>query len=196
MKASLISITVLAFFLNSGCGGAADHAEHAEEPAAHESEDAPSTPAAEEAITATSVVDQASLMAFVQAAKEFYMEASQSSSHDMASQMLRSEDGPWRTDEIYVFIATEGGLMLMHGADTTLDGQDLHLLEDANGVMIMQELTAAATGGGGFVEYLFDNPGIEGDEETGTPKVSYAELMEGTGLDGDSPVLIGAGYYE
>ena len=38
----------------------------------------------------------------------------------------------------------------------------------------MQELLSAAAEGGGYVEYLWDDPAVAGDEETGSPKVGYA----------------------
>ena len=38
----------------------------------------------------------------------------------------------------------------------------------------LRELLAAGEAGGGYVEYMFDNPAVEGDEETGSPKIAYA----------------------
>ena len=55
--------------------------------------------------------------------------------------------------------------------------------------MVVQELIAAAKSGGGFVEYLWDNPAIEGTDES--PKVSYAAPVEILGGD----YYIGAGLY-
>ena len=47
--------------------------------------------------------------------------------------------------------------------------------------------------GGGFVEYFWDNPAVEGDEESGSPKVSYAE---GFTLPGRGQLfIVGAGIY-
>ena len=46
--------------------------------------------------------------------------------------------------------------------------------EDINGVCYLRELLAAGEAGGGYVEYMFDNPEVQGDEETGSPKVAYA----------------------
>ncbi len=55
-----------------------------------------------------------------------------------------------------------------------LEGQDLSEFVDVEGVRATEELLAAAAAGGGYVEYLWPNPAVEGDEETGSPKVSYA----------------------
>lgn len=79
--------------------------------------------------------------------------------------------------------------MVLHGADPDLEGQNLYDLEDANGVKIIQVLIAAAAEGGGFVEYLWPDPQIEGD--TGSPKVSYAIPYAVLGQD----FVLGAGFY-
>ena len=47
--------------------------------------------------------------------------------------------------------------------------------------------------GGGFVEYHFDNPDVEGDEEEGSLKVGYA--LELTFEDDDRKLVIGSGFY-
>ena len=52
--------------------------------------------------------------------------------------------------------------------------RNLYDLKDSNGVKIMQEILAAAAEGGGYVEYLWDDPAVAGDEETGSHKVGYA----------------------
>ena len=47
--------------------------------------------------------------------------------------------------------------------------------------------------GGGFLKYRFDNLAIDGDEETGSPKIGYA-----TGfpvLASDQMVVVGFGIY-
>ena len=61
--------------------------------------------------------------------------------------------------------------------------------EDSNGVKIVQQNIAAAQAGGGFTEYLFDNPAIEGEDES--TKVSYVAPIE---IEGAS-YYIGAGLY-
>ena len=61
--------------------------------------------------------------------------------------------------------------------------------EDSNGVKITQQNIAAAQAGGGFTEYLFDNPAIAGEDES--TKVSYVAPIE---IEGAS-YYIGAGLY-
>ncbi len=195
MDAKMFTGGLLSLCIIWGCGSGAESEVSMAAPSAQKTGISMPMASAQDDVTATDVVDRESLRAFVRASKRFYLEEVQSSSRDTATQMLRSEDGPWKTNEIYVFIVNRNGVMLMHGADSTRDGENMYDLEDANGVMMVRELIAAANDNGGYVEYLFDNPAIEGDEEIGSPKVGYAELMDGSGLDGDSTVIIGAGYY-
>ena len=54
-----------------------------------------------------------------------------------------------------------------------------------------EELLAAVAAGGGFVEYLWPNPEVEGDEETGSPKVAYAAPL----TIGDLDLVVGSGIY-
>ncbi len=62
-----------------------------------------------------------------------------------------------------------------------------------HGVPYLRELLAAGEAGGGFVEYMFDNPAIEGDEEIGSLKVAYAT---GFTLPGrDQVFVVASGFY-
>ena len=55
----------------------------------------------------------------------------------------------------------------------------------------MQELLSAAAEGGGYVEYLWDDPAVAGDEETGSPKVGYAVPYTALGEE----FILGSGFY-
>ena len=62
-----------------------------------------------------------------------------------------------------------------------------------NGVRYLRELLAAGEAGGGYVEYLFDNPAVKGDEETGSRKIAYA-----TGFrmpNRDQTFVVASGFY-
>ena len=59
-----------------------------------------------------------------------------------------------------------------------LEGVSLWDRADRNGVLYAQALIRAAEAGGGFVEYVFDNPDVMGDEEAGSPK----DLVIGSGF--------------
>ena len=151
-------------------------------PAAH-----PAT-AQDAEVTAGDVVDRETLKAFVLAAAAYGDQASSLAEYLAILQEFRTE-GPWKQGSIYLFLSTTDGLIILHGANPDLEGQNLYELEDANGVKITQELIAAAAEGGGYVEYLWPDPQIEGD--TGSPKVSYAIPYSALGQD----FVLGSGFY-
>ena len=143
-------------------------------------------------VTAADVRDRPSLRAFVERAAAH---ATASVSEDEAAYAFFDRtfrpEGAWKQDAIYLFVIQPDGLNLFHGANQSLEGQDLSDLEDKNGVRIVEELIRVANEGGGFVEYLFDNPDVLGDEEDGSSKVSYATLL----TIGGTPLIIGSGFY-
>ncbi len=65
------------------------------------------------------------------------------------------------------------------------EGQNKRDLKDANGKFLIQELVAAARGGGGFVDYWFPRAG----QQKAEPKLSYATLFAPWGW------VIGTGVY-
>ena len=138
---------------------------------------------------AAAVVGRETLEAFVLRAKET-VEALTAEEFLAALETFRSE-GEWKSGSIYLFVSDLEGNMLFHGADPSLEGQNLLDLEDLNGVKITQELLAQAANGGGFVEYLWDDPIIEGDEDRSSPKVSYAAPLSILGQE----FVIGSGFY-
>ena len=139
-------------------------------------------------VTAGDVVDRETLKAFVLAAKAYGDKASTLPEYLNILQEFRTE-GPWKQGSIYLFLFTTEGLFILHGANPDLEGQNLYDLEDTNGVKMVQELIAVAAEGGGYVEYLWPNPAIEGD--TGSPKVSYAIPYSALGQD----FVLGSGFF-
>ena len=145
-------------------------------------------------VTAADVMDRASLRSFVQAAKAAYKGAIDEVGFDLHSDVVeafRVEDGNWRLGEIYVFFLQTDGLLVFHGANPSIENMNIFDDQDLNGVYYTRELIAAAQAGGGYVEYYFDNPAVDGDEDTGSPKVGYTEtvMVDGTEL------VIGSGFY-
>ena len=100
-------------------------------------------------------------------------------------------EGEWKSGSIYLYVADLAGNILFHGADPSLEGQNLINLEDNNGVKFVQALLAQVANGGGFVEHLGDNPTVEGDEDRSSPKVGYAAPLNALGLK----LAIGSGFY-
>ena len=141
-------------------------------------------------VTAADVVDRETLKAFVLAAKAHADNAASLPDYLNVLQEFRTE-GPWKQGAIYLFVFSTTGIFVLHGANPDLEGQNLIDLEDANGVKMVQELIAVAAEGGGYVEYLWDNPAVEGDEETGSPKVSYAIPYSALGQD----FVLGSGFF-
>ena len=141
-------------------------------------------------VTAGDVVDRETLKAFVLAAKAYGDKASTLPEYLNILQEFRTE-GPWKQGSIYLFLFSTEGLFILHGDNPDLEGQNLIDLEDSNGVKIVQELIAVAAEGGGYVEYLWPDPLVEGDEETGSLKVSYAIPYSALGQD----FVLGSGFY-
>ena len=145
-------------------------------------------------VTAADVVDRETLRAFVQGAKGSYSSALEQFGVDELLQhqdVFRVEGGPWRQGSIYFFMFTTDGHILFHGADRARELRDAADWEDINGIKVVQELIKLAREGGGFLEYHYDDPSVTGDEDTGSPKVGYAELIAFQGQQ----YVVGAGFY-
>ena len=141
-------------------------------------------------VTAGDVVDRETLKAFVLAAKAYANNATTLPEYLSVLQEFRAE-GDWKQGSIYLFVGTTDGIVVFHAANPALEGQNLIDLEDSNGVKITQEILAAVAAGGGYVEYLWDDPAVEGDEDAGSLKVSYAIPYTALGQD----FILGSGFY-
>ena len=145
---------------------------------------------AQDDIVAEDVVDRETLKAFVLRAK-MVVEGFTSLAEALGSFDTFRAEGEWHKGPIYLYVYTLSGSCIFHGADQSLEGQNMLDIEDVNGVKIIQELLAAAAAGGEYVEYYWDNPAIEGDEEIGSPKVGYAAPLHVLGQE----LMIGSGFY-
>ena len=145
-------------------------------------------------VTAADVVDRETLKAFVQGSKDGYVNALEQFGVDELlrhQDIFRQEGGPWRQGSIYFFCFSTEGYVIFHGADRARELRDVTLWEDSNGIKVAQELIKVARAGGGYVEYHFDDPSLTGDEDIGSPKVGYAELITFQGQE----YVFGAGFY-
>ncbi|MCE2515110.1 MAG: cache domain-containing protein [Acidobacteria bacterium] len=142
--------------------------------------------------TASDVMDRATVKTFVERAAALTESrvSNAADSYDFFDSTFRPT-GEWNMGSIYLYVMNTQGIMRFHGANQSLEETSLYNHRDKNGVYYIRELIAAAEAGGGYVEYLFDNPDVVGDEEEGSPKVGYAELLD---LSGER-LLIGSGYY-
>ncbi|MDE2699259.1 MAG: cache domain-containing protein, partial [Gemmatimonadota bacterium] len=142
-------------------------------------------------ITASEVVDAETLEAFVLYAKS-HAEAF-TDPNELAPYLHSiSIEGDWKHGNTYLIIMLPDGTVFHHAGDISVNGKHLYDIEDARGNKVVQNLIAAANMGGGHVEYYWDDPAMEGDEDT--PKVAYA-VNYTSGIAGTTVVLIG-GYYQ
>ncbi len=150
-------------------------------------------------ISAADVVDRETLRQFVDGTVVWLRELVGQVGFERANEwkaLLREEGGHFKSGPIYLFIFTPQGFVIFHGADAWREGRQVLDNTDFQGRMFVRDVIAVAQGGGGFVEYFWDDPTVQGDEDTGTPKVSYA-----VSLESDLPVfqgvefIVGAGFY-
>ena len=143
-------------------------------------------------VSAMDVRDRETLKAFVKSAKAH----AESLTESIRINEFRGSQ--WRFESVYIFILNDEGVIRWHGANADLVGQDLSGLEDAvTGSLFTLEIIEAATSGGGYVEYHFDDPSVEGDEDHTSPKVTYAETFTSPlpNLFPDQNLIIASGFY-
>ncbi|MXW39016.1 MAG: hypothetical protein F4Z65_12230 [Acidobacteria bacterium] len=182
----------LASFLAAGCDDEASPTIPAPAPPAPAPPPPPAAMPEPPQIGADEVVDRETLRLFVEEALR--IAAAEVASADEAYAWFDANfrpEGQWRQGEIYLFIGDLNGVNFFHPALPELEGTDLSGITDAAGVRVTEELLAAAAAGGGYVEYLWPNPEVEGDEETGSPKVAYAAPL----TIGDLDLVVGSGIY-
>lgn len=141
-------------------------------------------------VTAGDVVDRETLKAFVLAAKDQLEGVTTQAEYQDLLEAFRTEE-TWKMGSIYLFVLSTEGVMLFHAEDPDLEGRNLINLMDVNGVKMVQEGLAAAAAGGGYVAYLWPDPAVPGDEETGSPKVSYAVSFSAFGQE----YVVASGFY-
>jgi len=150
------------------------------------------------AVTASEVVDRETLIAFVEAAARIYQEAVMTagvSSLVGVRNALRVEGGDWKSGSIYLYVVSSGGVTLFHGSEPFREGNPTDMTRtDVNGVRFAEELIGGARREGRkFLRYHYDNPAIEGDEETGSPKLGHAVSFPVP--NSDQKAVIGSGIY-
>ena len=102
-------------------------------------------------------------------------------------------EGEWREGPIYTGVilaeGTDRGTSFLHAVAPDLEGQNLWDLQDKHGIYIVRELIAKA--GTDFVEHYYDNPDVTGDEDEGSLKLAWAEVLTIAGRK----FTIGSGFY-
>ena len=151
------------------------------------------------AVTASEVVDRETLITFVEEAARIYQEAFKFEGDGIPvveiKNAFRVEGGDWKAGSIYLYVVTGGGVTLFHGSEPFREGKPTDMTRtDVNGVPFAEELIGGARREGRkFLRYHYDDPAIEGDEDTGSPKLGYAiSLQLG---DSEEKAVIGSGIY-
>jgi signal transduction histidine kinase len=85
-------------------------------------------------------------------------------------------DGKWRNKDLYLFANNFAGLMLAHGTNKALVGQDTIALKDGSGKEFVKEMVGVAKDKGtGTVDYTFTDPVTK----KLVPKVGYVARVPG-----------------
>ncbi len=150
------------------------------------------------AVTASEVVDRETLIAFVEEAARIYQEALKFEGGVPLVEIknaFRLEGGDWKSGPIYLWVVSGGGVTIFHAIEPFREGNPTDMVRtDSQGIKIAEELIGGARREGRkFLRYHYDNPAIEGDEETGSPKLGYAVSLQ-VG-DSDEKMVIGSGIY-
>ena len=154
-------------------------------------------PGADPEVTARQVESSMSdptLRAFVEAARDA-TEILEAETDRVAFNFFDTQfrpEGDWRHRSIYVFVFEEDGKLFFHGGNKALEEENLWENEDRRGTKYAQELISKAKMGGDFVTYYFDNPDVQGDEEEGSLKTSFATVVK---KPSGGNWVIGSGYY-
>ena len=94
-------------------------------------------------------------------------------------------DGEFILGELYMFADSFEGIVLAHGGNPELVGQDIMEITGKRGKKIMPEMIILAKQGKGWMEYYWTNPVSKKDER----KLTYVMKV-------DETWFVGAGMYE
>lgn len=165
------------------------------------------------AITASEVVDRATLKQFVTEALRFLgraLSGAQTTAESRAAfaearLALRDPNGPWRHGSVYLYLLDRtSNIIVVHGAFP--DRFELRPLvatvrDVVTGELVLEQVLEAASSSpeGGFVEYYFDDPSDDTDSAD-IPKLGYAREFTRTTTAGDGTeintrLVIGSGVY-
>ncbi|MCY3902312.1 MAG: cache domain-containing protein [Caldilineaceae bacterium] len=150
------------------------------------------------AVTASEVADRETLITFVEEAARIYQEALRFEGGIPLVEIknaFRVEGGDWKAGSIYLYVVSGGGVTLFHGTEPFREGNPTDMTRtDVNGVPLAEELIGGARREGRkFLRYHYDDPAIEGDEDTGSPKLGYAVSLQ-LGAS-EEKMVIGSGIY-
>ncbi len=149
-------------------------------------------------VTAAQVVDKESLVAFVEAVADAYRKTYETDKHGglmAVRNAFRKKGGPWRSGNVYLWIVGSKDYTIFHGFETWREGKPTDMERvDVNGLPFPKLLIGGARREGRkFLRYHYDDPEVERDEDTGSPKFGYAVSFNARGSD--QKVVLGSGIY-
>ncbi len=104
---------------------------------------------------------------------------------ERALKEFMNTDGEFILGELYMFADSFEGIVLAHGGNPELVGQDIMEITGKRGKKIMPEMIILAKQGKGWMEYYWTNPVSKKDER----KLTYVMKV-------DETWFVGAGMYE
>ena len=159
-------------------------------------------------VTASDVVDRATLKTFVAEAWDYFFPIWASGDPTALAKLriaMRDENGPWKDGSVYLYVLERTSeIVLFHGAFPDRF-EFLPLVgiarDGVTGELILPQVLEAATSSpeGGFVEYFYDDPSDDTDRAD-IPKVGYAREFvfsrEEDGVEVQSiRIIVGSGFY-
>jgi ABC-type amino acid transport substrate-binding protein len=107
---------------------------------------------------------------------------------EQAFATLRDRTGPFRYQDVYVFVDDYNGIELVNPVSPELEGTDLIDFKDANGKLVIREMIEMLRDkDSGWMEYMWPKPGAT----TPSKKMSYVRKLHG----GEKTLYVGAGVY-
>ena len=126
-----------------------------------------------EAVAAVDPGVRAEVEGFVAEAKAY----AEANGEEAALATFTEPGGPFHRGELYIYAYNYDGKVIAHGGDASLVGQNLMDMTDPNGVKVIQELSALAESGSGWLEYTWPNPAAGNAEQL---KLGYVEKVNDT----------------
>ena len=160
--------------------------------------DRPTPPLPTPAVSAGEVVGRNTLITFVDEAARIYRDAVQRQGYSAVvgiRNAFRTPGSDWYSGSVYLWIVSGSGVILFHATRPDVEGTPTDMTRiDVNGVKFAEELIGGARREGRkFLRYYYDDPTVEGDEDTGSPKLGYAVSF--TVANSTQRAVIGSGIY-
>ncbi|MYB91256.1 MAG: T9SS type A sorting domain-containing protein [Rhodothermaceae bacterium] len=153
-------------------------------------------------ISAAEVMSRETLKMFVDGATEwvrnFYEQQGLIAAIQLGCQLrIKVEDGGHFIDgTVYLYMITEKGNVIFHATDPYREGRQVLGNPDLRGdSTFVQRIIKTAQAGGGFEDYYWNDPDNPNDDEEGSLRTTYANVIRVAGIFAGDPDLIVAGSF-